>query len=68
MYVNGTKVGANYTDSTNYGATKPLTYGAQFDGAQPMTGWIGPIRITKGVARYTDDATITVPTLPLLSS
>jgi len=62
LFVNGTRVGAAYTDSNNYGNTKPLKIGANLNGADAFTGYIDEIRVSKGQARYANAASITVPT------
>ena len=62
LFVNGSRVGSAYTDSNDYGNTKPLKIGANFNGADAFTGYIDEIRISKGVARYANAASITVPT------
>ena len=62
LFVNGSRVGSAYTDSNNYGNTKPLKIGANLNGADGFTGYIDEIRISKGQARYANAASITVPT------
>ena len=62
LFVNGSRVGSPYTDSNNYGNTKPLKIGANFNGADAFTGYIDEIRISKGAARYANAASITLPT------
>lgn len=65
MFLDGTQVGSNYTDSTNYinGASRPVI-GALGDSlaAGPYNGYIDELRVTKGVARYT--AGFTPPAAP----
>jgi len=63
IYVNGTQSGSSWTDITNYGTTKPLRIGADFNGNYGFTGYIDDVRISKGVARYT--TTFTAPTIAL---
>ena len=62
LFVNGSRVGSPYTDSNDYGNTKPLKIGANLNGADGFTGYIDEIRISKGAARYANAASITVPT------
>ena len=62
LFFNGTRVGSPYTDSNDYGNTKPLKIGANLNGADGFTGYIDEIRISKGVSRYANAASITVPT------
>lgn len=62
LFIDGTRVGSAYTDTNNYGTSKSLKIGANFNGADPFTGYIDEIRISKGAARYANAGTITVPT------
>ena len=62
LFVNGSRVGSAYTDSNDYGNTKPLRIGSAFDGGNAFAGYIDEIRISKGAARYANAASITVPT------
>ena len=48
LFVNGSRVGSAYTDSNDYGNTKPLKIGANLNGADAFTGYIDEIRILKG--------------------
>jgi hypothetical protein len=61
MYVNGTQVGATYSDSTDYesSATTLIGNGA---GNFFMNGFIDELRITVGNSRGYTGSTITVPT------
>lgn len=65
MYVNGTQVGSNYTDTQDYiaGINRPIL---GVDGNNPTVnyffGYIDSLRITKGIARYTSN--FTAPTSP----
>lgn len=52
MYVNGVASGTTYTSSTDYTGTTHRV-GCNTSGAEPFSGWLDDIRITKGVARYT---------------
>ena len=70
MYVNGTQVGTNYTDSTNYVITSISIIGASYAAGASITnyfaGFISNLRITKGVAVYTGN--FTAPTSPLAAT
>jgi len=59
FFINGVVSTTTYTDATNYGTTKPLVVGAQFNGTTAFNGYIDEIRVTKGVGRYT--TTFTAP-------
>ena len=61
LYVNGSRVGSAYTDSNDYGTTKPVTIGARFDGGNPASAYIDEFRISKGISRYSG-STLIVPT------
>jgi len=60
MYLDGNQVGSTYVDNNNYGFTKPVFIGANFNLANYFTGNIDDIRISNS-ARYLD-TTYTVPT------
>jgi len=60
MYLDGNQIGSTYVDNNNYGTTKPLFIGANFNLANFFTGHIDDIRISNS-ARYLD-TTYTVPT------
>ena len=57
--------GIKTSDTTNYGASKGVVIGADFDGTSnsPQAGYIDELRIEKGVAKYT--AAFTAPTAVL---
>ncbi len=61
-FVNGVQVGSNYADSNSY-AARPIRIGADPNGNFAFTGYFDDVRITKGVARYTSN--FTVSTVPL---
>ena len=63
LFVDGTQVGSTYSDSNNYGATKPVYIGAEHDAGGLLDGNIDDLRIVKGTAVYT--AGFTAPILPL---
>jgi hypothetical protein len=56
MYINGSQVGSNYSDTNNYLASGTLI-GITSDIASGLNGYLQDFRITRGVAR-----TITTPT------
>ena len=61
LFVDGTQRGIKTSDTTDYGASKGIVFGADFDGASNnVTGWIDEVRIERGVAKYT--ANFTAPT------
>ena len=60
FFIDGVVSTTTYTDATNYGTTKPLIVGSQYNGTTAYTGYIDEFRVTKGLARYT--ATFTPPT------
>jgi hypothetical protein len=60
LWLDGVQIGSTYTDSNDYGGSKPLRIGANVSGIIPFNGYIDEVRITKGFARYT--GTYTVPT------
>ena len=48
LFVDGTQRGIKTSDTTDYGASKGLVIGADFDGAsQNVTGWIDDFRIER---------------------
>jgi len=65
LFVDGTQLGSTVTDSTDFDvSTSPLAIGALAVGAQFVNGFIGNVRITKGVARYTSNFTKPVQFYP----
>ncbi len=54
LFVDGTSVGT-YSDSNNYGSTKPLNIGANYGtaGSDFFTGYIDEVRVSHGTARFT---------------
>ena len=52
LFVDGTQVGSDYTDTNNYGTTKPLTIGSRYDGGNVFVGYIDEFRISN-TNRYT---------------
>lgn len=63
MYLNGTQVGGNYTDTNNYLSRSNPYIGSLNGGGNPVTGYISNLRVVKGTAVYT--ANFTPSTSPL---
>jgi hypothetical protein len=59
-YVNGSKIGSDVTDSTNW-QSNVMRVGNHI-GVQSLVGYIDDLRLTKGANRSYTGATITVPT------
>ena len=57
LFVNGTQVGGTYTDNNDYGTTKPLSIGANFQAAAELSGSLDEVRVSKGNSRYTTNFT-----------
>jgi len=65
LFVDGTQIGTKASDTTDYGASKGLVIGADFDGtSNSLVGYIDEVRVEYGVAKYT--AGFTAPTAELL--
>lgn len=55
LYINGIARGS-WTDNTDYGTAKPLVIGSVYTGTTSYwDGWIDETRVSKGVARYTQN-------------
>jgi hypothetical protein len=54
MFVNGVQVGSTYADTNTY-VNNPIFVGAQFDGSGTLNGYIDDLRVTLGIARYTQN-------------
>ena len=52
FFINGVVSTTTYTDTTNYGTTKPLVVGAQYNGTTAFVGYIDDFRVSN-TARYT---------------
>ena len=52
FFINGVVSTTTYTDATNYGTTKPLVVGAQYNGTTAFAGYIDDFRVSN-TARYT---------------
>ena len=59
LFLDGTLLGT-YSDSNDYGSTKPLGIGGQYSGVDEFGGHIDEIRVSKAASRYT--AAFTAPT------
>lgn len=65
MFINGSQVGSNYTDTNDYGATASCVVGTVGDnlGAAYWSGYITNVRVVKGTGVY--PGSFSVPTAPL---
>ena len=60
LFLNGTQVGSTYTDTNNYGTTKPVAIGSDYNSAaNAFAGHIDEVRISKASARYSANFTST---------
>ena len=60
LFLDGTQVGSTYTDGNDYGSTKPLIIGGDYNsGANGFAGHIDEVRISKGAGRFTGNFTPT---------
>ena len=65
LFIDGTQEGSTYSDSNDYGSTKPMVLGAEYDGATgAYKGYIDEFRVEKDVSKYT--SSFTAPTAALL--
>ena len=56
LFLDGSKIGSDYTDTNNYGTTKPLTIGASHDGTEDFVGHFDDIRVST-ISRYSGNFT-----------
>ncbi len=64
LFLNGTQEGSTYSDSNNYGVSKPIRIGSDVVGLNGFTGYIDEIRISNS-SRY--DTNFITPNLPFIS-
>ena len=67
LFIDGVQVGSTYTDSNDYGNTKPIYIGAEHDAGGALDGNIDDVRVIKGTAVYTAGFTPTNLPLPVTS-
>lgn len=60
MFVSGVQDGISYTDTNNYGLSKPLRIGIDYAGSTGFNGGFDEFRVSKGIAKY--NANFSVPT------
>ena len=66
LYLNGSQTGSNYTDTNNYtSGVNSCFVGGFYDGSGSWNGYIDDFRITRGIARYTQN--FTPPTAAFLN-
>ena len=58
LFLNGTQEGSSYSDSSDYGSTKPIRIGGDYAGSAITTGYVDDLRVSN-TARYT--TTFTAP-------
>jgi hypothetical protein len=58
LFVDGSQVGTDYTDSNNYGS-KPIRIGADYNFAYGVDGYFDDFRVSKGLGRHS--STFTAP-------
>jgi hypothetical protein len=56
LFVNGTQDGSTYSDGSNYGTTKPVRIGGDYNGNNAFPGYIDEVRISTN-SRYTANFT-----------
>lgn len=57
FFINGAVSTNTYADTNDYGTTKPLVIGATWAGGTSVAGFVDEVRVSKGVARYTNTFT-----------
>lgn len=64
MFLDGTQIGSNYTDSTNYAQSNMTFGGASYTPAGSFVGKMDEHRITNGVGRYSGTYTLDAVAFP----
>jgi hypothetical protein len=64
LYLDGVMIDFDATNPTLFASAVDLHIGDQHGTSSPYTGHIDGVRVTKGVARYADDAGFTPPSIP----
>ncbi|HEX5863435.1 MAG TPA: LamG-like jellyroll fold domain-containing protein, partial [Casimicrobiaceae bacterium] len=65
LFVDGTQVGSNYTDSNNYNVTNyPIWVGGAFNGANHYAGFADELRYTVGDGRHSANYTVDAAAFP----
>ena len=62
LFLNGTQEGSTYSDSSDYGSTKPIRIGGDYAGSAITTGYVDDLRVSN-TARYTTAFTAPVGVL-----
>jgi hypothetical protein len=65
LFVNGVQIGSSVSDTTNWISAGSARIGANESGTQTVFGYINDHRVTKGIARYTQN--FTPPTTAFLT-
>jgi hypothetical protein len=58
LFIDGTQEGSTYSDSNDYGNSKPLVVGAAYDGTDELAAYVDEVRVSIS-ARYTSSYTVT---------
>lgn len=66
LFLDGVQIGADYTDTNDYGASQNIIFGRFSNGTSYLNGYIDEFRHTVGVCRYT--ANFTPPDAPFPNS
>jgi hypothetical protein len=63
-FVDGTQIGSSLSNGTTYTPTGGMTIGSSSSGDRNFKGYIDDVRITKGLARYTENFTAPTSAFP----